>query len=90
MTAVEPSTRPLRIAATVELASLIVLLANLATAHWPAVSSATGPVHGCAYLFVIIAAVRRPGTSGQLKLLALVPGIGGPLVLRQLTSPACG
>ncbi|MBL1098677.1 DUF3817 domain-containing protein [Streptomyces coffeae] len=86
----ETTTRPLRIAAAVELASLIVLLSNLATAHWPAVSSAMGPVHGCAYLFVIIATVRRPGAGGQVKLLSLIPGIGGLLVLRRLSAPARG
>ncbi|MGW1102403.1 hypothetical protein [Streptomyces sp. NPDC002540] len=39
---------PLRIAAVVELVSLTVLLINLATLHYPAVASLTGPIHGCA------------------------------------------
>ncbi|MCP2164303.1 DUF3817 domain-containing protein [Goodfellowiella coeruleoviolacea] len=77
-----PSLRPLRIAAAVELLSLLVLLVNLATVHLPAVSSLIGPTHGCAYLFVIIATVRLPGTATRTKLLSLVPAIGGVLVLR--------
>ncbi len=75
----------LRIAASVEFVSLIVLLANLATVHWPAVSSLTGPIHGCAYLFVIIATVSEAQATRQMKTLAFLPGIGGLLVLRQLT-----
>ncbi|WP_329044454.1 DUF3817 domain-containing protein [Amycolatopsis sp. NBC_01488] len=76
---------PLRIAATVELVSLIVLLVNLATAHWPAVSSLLGPTHGCAYLFVFIATARHPDTTRVITATALVPGIGGMLALRQLS-----
>lgn len=75
---------PLRAAAFVELASLVVLLVNLATVHWPAVSSAVGPVHGCAYLFVIVLAFRQ--TTGRwTRAAALVPAVGGLLVLRRLT-----
>ncbi|MGW1466782.1 hypothetical protein ACWCPT_20830 [Streptomyces sp. NPDC002308] len=47
--------RPLRIAAHTELVSLIVMPANLATAHLRPISSLTGPTHGCAYLFVVAA-----------------------------------
>ena len=74
---------PLRVAAATELATLLVLLANLATVHWPPVSSAIGPVHGCAYLFVVILTVRlSPGP--RTRATALIPGIGGLLVLRRL------
>ncbi len=69
----------MRIAASVELASLILLLVNLATVHWPTVSSLVGPTHGCAYLFVIIATARQ---HRRLVPIALIPGIGGFLVLR--------
>ncbi|MET8173158.1 DUF3817 domain-containing protein [Streptomyces clavifer] len=75
--------RTLRTAAGVEFASLLVLLVNLATVHWPAVSSLTGPTHGCAYLFVIVQVMRTPGTNGRTKLYALLPGVGGLLALRQ-------
>jgi hypothetical protein len=82
--------RPLRAAATVELASLVLLLANLATVHWPAVASLLGPTHGCAYLLVIILTFRHT-SSPRARATAWIPGIGGVLVLRQLAvgrSPA--
>jgi len=75
--------RLLRIAALVELASLILLLTNLATVHWAPVASLLGPVHGCAYLFVIGATVQVTGDL-RTRLLAAVPGIGGLLVIRRL------
>jgi hypothetical protein len=75
--------RALRIAAGAELATLAVLLANLATGHWPQVSSAVGPVHGSAYLFVVIFTVRL-SRANRTRALAVVPGVGGLLVLRQL------
>lgn len=74
--------RLLRIAAAVEALSLLVLLTNLATVHVDAVASLMGPVHGCAYLFVVIAAYRLPGRTRAGRLRSLVPGIGGLLVLR--------
>jgi hypothetical protein len=74
----------LRIAAGIELVSLVVLLLNLATAHWPAVSSLVGPTHGCAYLFVVIATIRQPLATAKIRATALVPGIGGLLVVRHL------
>ncbi|MFB7631124.1 DUF3817 domain-containing protein [Streptomyces sp. NPDC056149] len=83
---VPPTRRPLRAAATVELASLIILLTNLATLHLPAVSSLAGPLHGCAYLFTIGAVARDPHRTGRSVLLACLPGIGGLLALRRLTS----
>ncbi|GAA0559438.1 hypothetical protein GCM10010172_48150 [Paractinoplanes ferrugineus] len=73
--------RLLRIAARVELVSLILLLANLATVHLPAVATLLGPVHGCAYLLVIGSAFAA--TRGRKpRLLAVVPGVGGLLALR--------
>lgn len=81
------SRRPdaLLVAAHVEIVSLIVLLTNLATAHTPAVSSLAGPTHGCAYLFVVVAAVRAAGgVRTRAAALAVVPGIGGLLSRRHL------
>ncbi|MFF0465561.1 DUF3817 domain-containing protein [Streptomyces mexicanus] len=78
------SPRHLRIAARAELISLIVLLANLFTVHLKPVSSLTGPTHGCAYLFVVIASWRLPQAPTAAKILALVPGAGGLLALRKL------
>ncbi|EHR61380.1 hypothetical protein [Saccharomonospora cyanea] len=78
------SPRPLRIAAHAELISLVVMLANMFTVHLPPVSSLMGPTHGCAYLFVVIATCRLKQTPAAVKVLALVPGVGGLLALRQL------
>ena len=79
----------LRVAAGAELATLLVLLANLATVHWPQVSSAIGPIHGCAYLLVIILTVRQSRAT-RTRALAVVPGIGGLLVLRRITGARPG
>ncbi|WP_413812715.1 DUF3817 domain-containing protein [Streptomyces sp. OE57] len=76
--------RHLRIAAHAELISLIVMLANVFTVHLKPISSVMGPTHGCAYLFVVIATWRFPNASATAKVLALVPGAGGLLALRQL------
>lgn len=76
--------RPLRIAAHVELVSLIVMLANLATAHLKPISSLMGPTHGCAYLFVVIATWRLTSATTTTKAVAVIPGIGGLLALRRL------
>jgi hypothetical protein len=75
----------LRAAARVEVASLVLLLLNLATVHLEAVSSLLGPVHGAAYLFVI-GATWQTTRSRRLRALASVPGIGGLLVLRRTQS----
>jgi hypothetical protein len=76
--------RLLRIAALVELVSLALLLINLATVHWPAVASLLGPIHGCAYLFVIGATIRESRDT-PTRLRAVVPGIGGLLMIQRLT-----
>jgi hypothetical protein len=73
-----------RAASWAELISLAVLLANLATLHLDAVTSLGGPVHGCAYLVVVILALRHPGLPAGTRLLGLVPGVGGLLVLGSL------
>ncbi len=75
--------RPLRLAALIELASLLLLLANLATVHVPEVASLVGPVHGCAYL-VVVGATLRESRDGPARLLAVVPGIGGLLAIRRI------
>ncbi|MFJ9683771.1 DUF3817 domain-containing protein [Streptomyces sp. NPDC101194] len=78
------SPRHLRIAAHTELVSLIVLLANVFTVHLKPISSLMGPAHGCAYLFVVTATCRIKQAPAAAKVLALVPGVGGLLALRQL------
>ncbi|WP_324604629.1 DUF3817 domain-containing protein [Streptomyces sp. NRRL S-337] len=78
------SPRHLRIAAHAELVSLIVMLANVFTVHVKPISSLMGPTHGFAYLFVVIATWRPKQAPAAAKVLAVVPGIGGLLALRQL------
>ncbi|MFE7181862.1 hypothetical protein [Streptomyces erythrochromogenes] len=75
--------RVLRIAAQVEAASLALLLANLLTVHTEAVASLGGPVHGTAYLIVILT-VRRASADPTARWQAWIPGIGGLLALRRL------
>ncbi|WP_258349408.1 DUF3817 domain-containing protein [Saccharopolyspora gregorii] len=74
--------RLLRAAAIVEAASLLVLLVNLATVHWEPVASATGPIHGCAYLLAIAATWAGPAPT-RARLVALIPAVGGLLALRE-------
>ncbi|GAB1516306.1 hypothetical protein [Actinophytocola sp. KF-1] len=76
-----------RVAAAVECGSLVVLLVNLATVHLPAITSLGGPVHGLAYLVVVVATLRAATASRTAKVLAWVPGIGGLLVLRAAARP---
>jgi hypothetical protein len=74
--------RWLRWVSLVETASLAVLLVNLATVHHPLVTSATGPLHGFAYLATIAVAFLLP-LPAATRLLTLVPGVGGLLALRR-------
>ncbi|CAM5665686.1 hypothetical protein SALBM135S_00133 [Streptomyces alboniger] len=76
--------RTLRVAAAVEAASLALLLGNLVTVHASAVSGLLGPLHGTAYLVTIATAWPLGGTA---RALALVPGVGGLLVLRRVRNP---
>jgi uncharacterized membrane protein YdcZ (DUF606 family) len=75
--------RALNIAAGAELVTLTLLLANLATVHLPAVSSVLGPVHGAAYLLVILLTHNDRDAGGSTKLLAWLPAVGGLLVIRR-------
>jgi hypothetical protein len=76
----------LRAASLLEFVSLVVLLGNLATVHERAVSSGVGPVHGCAYVFVVIAVFREGRAATGTRVLALLPGVGGVLALRRPAS----
>lgn len=75
--------RLFRVVAAVEFLSLLALLVNLATVHFPVVTSLGGPIHGCAYLFVVVATLRNPAVSTTTKVVAWLPGVGGLLVLRR-------
>lgn len=78
--------RALRIAAAVELITLVALLANLFTVHTDAVTTLGGPVHGTAYLAVVVLAwaTTPVRTDRGTRARAVVPGVGGLLVLRRL------
>ncbi|MGI5448174.1 DUF3817 domain-containing protein [Streptomyces sp. CA-243310] len=84
------SGRLLPTAAGIELGSLVVLLVNLATVHLASISTLAGPVHGCAYLFTLVAVARDPRRTPLTTGLALLPGIGGVLALRGLTRSDAG
>jgi hypothetical protein len=73
----------LRIAARVEALSLLVLLANLATAHVQWIATMVGPLHGCAYLLAI-GAVLQATRDRRARWLAVVPGVGGLLAERSI------
>ena len=76
--------RLLRVAAIVEALSLTVLLINLLTAHLPAVAAAVGPLHGAAYLLVVVATLQVAGAPRAARWWAAVPGVGGLLAVRRL------
>lgn len=90
----QPPSRLLRVSARIELLSLAVLLANLATVHQQALAALLGPLHGCAYLIAVISTATATATAGErgpagdrtATLLALIPGIGGMLALRRLAA----
>ncbi|AYF77537.1 DUF3817 domain-containing protein [Nocardia yunnanensis] len=73
--------RTLRLTAAAETLTLLVLLVNLATVHWPAVSSLVGPLHGCAYIAVVVLAFKVPESRPALRALAVIPIVGGLVVL---------
>jgi hypothetical protein len=76
--------RTLRIAAAIEAGSLALLLVNLVTVHAPAITSLGGPLHGTAYLAVIALTLLTPAaTVPGTRWRAMIPGIGGLLVLRR-------
>jgi uncharacterized protein DUF3817 len=77
-----------RVTAAVECLSLLVLLINLATAHLPAVTTLGGPVHGLAYLVVVVATLRDPAAPAAARVMAFVPGVGGLLVCRRQAADA--
>lgn len=74
--------RILQIMGAVELATLVLMLLNLATVHVREVSQILGPVHGLAYTATVIAAVLVHGGAHRVWLRALIPGIGGLLASR--------
>ncbi|MEU7827530.1 hypothetical protein [Nonomuraea sp. NPDC049129] len=77
--------RTLRLAAAVELVSLVVLLGNLLTTHTPAVATLVGPLHGTAYLVIVVTALLAPAAlPSGVRWRAVIPGVGGLLVVRRM------
>lgn len=76
-----PLLRTLEVLSVLELASVALLLANLATVHLPGVASVLGPVHGALYLAVAVTALFGRGLMLRTRLLALVPALGGIFTL---------
>jgi hypothetical protein len=74
--------RILQIVGTAELVTLVLMFANIVTAHRLEISRVLGPVHGLAYTATLITAVLVAGGRHRVWLLALVPGIGGLLAAR--------
>ncbi|MGY1716758.1 hypothetical protein [Geodermatophilus nigrescens] len=85
----DPAARRLGVATAAELVTLAVLLGNLATVHWAPLASAVGPLHGTAYLVTAVLAWQLPLPRG-VRLRALVPAVGGLLVLRAAARRAPG
>ncbi|PJJ62014.1 hypothetical protein [Compostimonas suwonensis] len=71
----------LRVAGIAKVLTLAIMLGNLATVRLDPVGSVLGPVHGILYLVVVVLSLLQPIPVGK-RLLGLVPGIGGLLVLR--------
>lgn len=76
-----PLLRALELLSILELASIVVLLANLWTLHLDAVTSAIGPIHGGLYLAVAVTALLGRGLLLRTRLLALIPVLGGIFTL---------
>ncbi|MBO0609252.1 hypothetical protein [Myceligenerans salitolerans] len=74
--------RLLHLVGSIELATLGLMLVNIATVHAPEVSSVLGPVHGLAYTTTVVVAVLVMRGRHRTWLLALVPGVGGLLAAR--------
>jgi hypothetical protein len=64
-----------------EVATLGLLLVNLALLHVRPIAQVIGPVHGAVYLAVVSIAVFAPGLRRRDRALGFVPVIGGALAV---------
>jgi hypothetical protein len=71
----------LAVLAGLELASLAVLLVNLATVHARPITQAMGPVHGAVYLAVVVIVVFAPGLRLRDRVLGCLPVVGGSVAV---------
>ncbi|WP_205471494.1 hypothetical protein [Nocardioides sp. SYSU D00038] len=76
-----PLLRTLGVLSLLELASVVVLLGNLATVHDDRVTSALGPAHGALYLAVAAVALLGRSLTPRTRIGALLPLLSGPLTL---------
>ena len=83
-----PLLRALSVLSLLELASVVVLLVNLATAHNETVTSAVGPTHGALYLAVAVTALFGRGLTTRTRVFAVLPLLSGPLTLFQVRKEA--
>lgn len=74
-----PVLRTLAVLSSLELVSVIALLANLATVHDETVTSTLGPAHGALYLAVAVTALLARGLSTATRVWAFVPVLSGPM-----------
>ena len=63
--------------AALEIATLAVLVLNLATIHDAVIARIIGPIHGVIYLTVALIALLSPGLTWTTRLSGVVPVVGG-------------
>ena len=78
--------RLLDLLALAETATLVILLVNLVTAHAHGVTASVGPLHGVLYVAVVVLALFDSRLHGWHRLIAIIPGIGAPILLWLLRS----
>lgn len=71
----------LAVLATLELATLAVLLINLFTIHARPITQAMGPIHGAVYLVIVVIMIFAPGFRVVDRVLGCIPVIGGTVAL---------
>lgn len=73
--------RTLGVFSALELASVVVLLGNLATVHDATVTRVLGPIHGALYLVVATTALLSRHLTRWTRVGAVLPGLSGPLTM---------
>lgn len=84
MSAPTPSRRMLivlAVLAVLELATLGVLLVNLATVHARPITQAMGPIHGAVYTTIVVIMIFAPGFGVVDRVLGCIPVVGGAIAL---------
>jgi hypothetical protein len=78
---VRPVLRALEVLSILELASVALLLANVATLHLRPITATMGPTHGALYLAVVVTALFGRDLLARTRWMALIPVLGGVLTL---------